>query len=609
MHPALSLSRLSILPFSARRVANVATNESTPDQLVLDALGKLRAMAYREPDPGQFALKLLPVLYATLDPRRMPDPDMLATESTVHLRVLSVLQAMCFLYLCLGTPDFPSAIIRELWPRTWKWVQFMDNHDCLPDSDDARCRFLSYLGLFLLNPTAAELVHATPDVRFFVARAWAGMVGLCEIDDKAIRREKYLEFSFTIVGFLDACRLFPQHFEELADGAGGSLHDLAALVVRYIIVLIRGFDASEEPSTDQLLTCFLRVLSFIRSGSDIFSRRLAASGLIRVLTQALISLADAGTSPEVRDTLGACLLQLNLIFDDVHTPQLLEAIKAGLLRAIILCSARHGSQEYISFPLNHFLSTVLIESTLEYPIMISLASALPEALAIENTRGFRTSPCFEKWQFFAALATERLRFLKEFQSRYISMRACDNWERPSSVAPHAGHTCTVLAIAKRSLGKITATASDAHAADRNDRFYNFALLRDYQTRKLTILLEKLKYIHLHGDTNFCVVMEYVCGRCTPRVEPIEEWKHVDHPSRARSAGRVEMHVARFVGGAEPIELPLVLRCNTSALTDGLVRIAREIPAGADVAQLEKLFSDLYEEVQSLAKMEVLETYS
>ncbi|KAJ7440060.1 hypothetical protein B0H11DRAFT_1933947 [Mycena galericulata] len=143
------------------------------------------------------------------------------------------------------------------------------------------------------------------------------------------------------------------------------------------------------------------------------------------------------------------------------------------------------------------------------------------------------------------------------------------------------------------------------------RFQNFAILRDYQTQKLTILLEKLKYIHLNGDTNFCVVMEYVCGRCTPRVEPIEEWKHVsvDHPSLARTAGRVEMHVARFVDALEPLELPLLLRCNTSALTDGLVRIAREIPAGVDVARLENLSSDLYEEVQSLAKIEVLETYS
>ncbi|KAJ7440061.1 hypothetical protein B0H11DRAFT_2205417 [Mycena galericulata] len=426
MHPALSLSRLSVLPFSARRVANVAINEATPDQLVLDALGKLRAMSYREPDRGQFTLKLLPVLYATLDPRRMPDPDTLSTESAVHLRVLSVLQAMGFLYPCLCTPDFPSDITRELWPRTWKWVQFIDNHDCFPDPDDARCHFLSYLGLFLLDPITAELVHATPDVRFFVARALAGMVGLCEIDDKAIRRGAYLEVNFAVVGFLDACRLFPQHFEELVDGAGGSLHELAALVVRYIVVLVRGCDISEEPARYKLLTCFLGVLNFIRSGSDIFWLSLAASGLVRALTQALISLAETGTSPEVRDVLGACLLQL--VIKDALTPQLLEAIEAGLLRAIILCSARHGSQEYIFKPLNYFLGTVLIESTFVYPLMISLASALPEAVAIQHTRGFRTSPCFEKWQFFAALATERLQFLKEFQSRYISMRACDNWE-------------------------------------------------------------------------------------------------------------------------------------------------------------------------------------
>ncbi|KAJ6540721.1 hypothetical protein B0H19DRAFT_1269270 [Mycena capillaripes] len=120
------------------------------------------------------------------------------------------------------------------------------------------------------------------------------------------------------------------------------------------------------------------------------------------------ALADAGPMPTVRKAVGTCLLQFAKSFGAGKSLKPLEALEAGLLRAIILCGAKHGSDDSISSTLNFLLQTLLIGGTLFYPFMIALGHILPEALVIEDTRGFRNSPSFEHWKFFASLTKERL---------------------------------------------------------------------------------------------------------------------------------------------------------------------------------------------------------
>ncbi|KAJ6451892.1 hypothetical protein C8R45DRAFT_1113239 [Mycena sanguinolenta] len=132
------------------------------------------------------------------------------------------------------------------------------------------------------------------------------------------------------------------------------------------------------------------------------------------------------------------------------------------------------------------------------------------------------------------------------------------------------------------------------------------MLRDYQTRKPVLLLQKLAHIHETGSTDSCVIMEYLSGRCIPRV--------VEHPLEGqiwmeRSAtGFREMHVVRFVGVDDPLEIRCLLRCNSSAQVDGLVELARLIPEGTDVAQLKELHPALFMEFQKLVNLEVVEIY-
>ncbi|KAJ6468489.1 hypothetical protein C8R47DRAFT_1302483 [Mycena vitilis] len=155
--------------------------------------------------------------------------------------------------------------------------------------------------------------------------------------------------------------------------------------------------------------------------------------------------------------------------------------------------------------------------------------------------------------------------------------------------------------------------------ERDTRFSCFLVLLDYQAHKLSLLLGKLAYIrdsqkNIHNQ--FTVVMEYIHGKCLPRVAAEDDWipllaiyPCVPHMEDTNFEG--ELHVVRFVDEEWPgtIEFPLLLRSETPVLKDGLERIAREIPVGMDILQLETLCPGVYLQFRALAQLKVVEVYS
>jgi hypothetical protein len=157
------------------------------------------------------------------------------------------------------------------------------------------------------------------------------------------------------------------------------------------------------------------------------------------------------------------------------------------------------------------------------------------------------------------------------------------------------------------------TLLDCHTDQRNNRFYRFVLLRSYQTHKPALFLQKLAHIHRTGNTDFCVVTEYVHGRFAPRVAPLTEWTHLLDEAQCIEWGatnRKEVHVVRFVEEPGTMdECFWLLRYDSAAPVEGSLRIAKQIPLGVDVVgQLADLYPELFQQVQELASMNVAETY-
>ncbi|KAJ6514333.1 hypothetical protein C8R47DRAFT_1282247 [Mycena vitilis] len=642
MHPEFQLSKLSELSVSCRRVAILAADPSAPAEVVLDAVEKVHTMLPREADPLRSAQCLLPVVYANLDLRRLPDPDLLTAD---HPRVFAVVRALDFLRYC--EPRLGRAVTRELWPLVWEWAQFIDNHECFhKDQNSVRVQFLSYFALLLKDATTKQVMYATLDVRFFVARALSDLVALSERDVTVMTSQYYSPAILSICHFLFACHDFPEHADELVVGAGGDIGDLAQLLVRYMAVIIRGLDRlgdnADGAVQERLLYTFHNAQQFMRisfrlTGGEpaLLWRSMASVGYLTVAVRALETLAAVGTIPLARQSAALCLLQIHdIINSTLKACEIAEALGAGFLRALILCVDRLGTKDaFIYEAVNSFLGSVLLGSTLVHQCMSVLPAALANALEFENISGFASSPCFEKWQVFKTTATTRQQFLGEFFS-FVSKRACDNFECDALMKEKTSikccSTCRIALYCSRKCQKVS--WKDGHraacvrlqqgrqypsrTAERLKRFQEFAVLREYQTQKHAILLQKLKYLQRYRDANYCVVMESVNGGLfTPRVAPMSEWHRValgagfHAGSKMRNSNaHLEMHVVRSIGERRTIESASFLRSGTSVVTDSVFRIANQLPPGTDFEEFEASHPTLFQEVQRIARLEVVERY-
>ncbi|KAJ7607655.1 hypothetical protein DFH06DRAFT_1379882, partial [Mycena polygramma] len=440
MHSEFLPSKLLGLPDSFRAVASLAADSSANANVVLEAVIELHAVLRRVADPVAFAGKLLPVVYANLDLQRIPDPD-LFTDSTGHPRALAAVLTMKFIHFC--SARLTSAVIRELWPRFWGWAQFIDAHEFFQaQTDFFRSQILSHIPLLLTNPATAQMVHTTPDVCFFVARALAGLVALCEQDEMEIRKLCHRTAILAVKQFLAACQDFPEHLQELVGGVGGDVDDFVLLLVRYIAVLVRGLDNNPDEGVRELLLFpFVHVHDFLcttyipatREEPVLLWTRMASVDYVAIASQALVKLAEAGTTPVVQEAVAVPLLQIHMIISNSSSKsdQIVEALEAGSLRAIVLCSARFGSHDFIPDSIRLLMGTLLLGSTLVYKSMVAFPAALQDALEAEKTPGFAASQCLREWEVLKTTVTKRLKFLDGYSS-FVAKKACDNYEGPAT---------------------------------------------------------------------------------------------------------------------------------------------------------------------------------
>ncbi|KAJ7716295.1 hypothetical protein B0H16DRAFT_1741387 [Mycena metata] len=172
-HPSLQLQSLSDLPFSVRRLATLAASGSD---------SHLSELAWRINPPRECSFRLLPVIWANLDPARIPHTEKLDSGPPTSETVAVLDIALRSLALLKQVKNVPSGVYAELWPRVRKWtellqvyyslVSFPSRVDTLPleiETDWFRVRILELISLMLSD------AGATPNIYTFLGRTWAGL--------------------------------------------------------------------------------------------------------------------------------------------------------------------------------------------------------------------------------------------------------------------------------------------------------------------------------------------------------------------------------------------------------------------------------------------------
>lgn len=353
----------------------------------------------------------LPIIHALLDPARMPPlveldddrPNPASASAMNH--GIAVLQALARLWI-----DNLNDITPSLWARTWSWLQQVDIYRyCVSDPKVAECsHFMSILLItgFYGHPATTDIVDATLGVRLVLARAWATAVA-----QKDFYVLKPLEL------FIGSSHINLAHINELIEGAGGTARHLCALVVKHIELLTSHPDHYSDARLEHLSFLGVKFCTIHQRLTPV----LLGCGVVRALVSLLLVL-----STDTRTHARGIGIAFSMLEWTVSTSPgykwIRQALKAGLLRVILVCTENNTQLDYI----NRFLRKYIPNSLAYYSVLTQLESSLLDIIdgAIPETSGVS-----EAWSGFLQLG-HRFRRLKEQYDRgeYSSMYACDNME-------------------------------------------------------------------------------------------------------------------------------------------------------------------------------------
>ncbi|KAK6969192.1 hypothetical protein R3P38DRAFT_2671213 [Favolaschia claudopus] len=646
----LTARELANIPLSLRPVAKAIADTSKPLETIATLLLDLSRRLHTGNYNGTLGSNFMPLVSALLDPARLPpESSDSPSSSTIFRDELLCASRAIFLFTC--TPTTMRSHISTLWPRIWPWLQLMDNHDCFPAECEIACGRCLMLAAFeplvqLPRSPAVKTLFRTPGFATFLVHMWKRIL-CCWTEDSAKRSSRgranrSLSPPMLLTPFLRCCFEFPDIVDELVEGAGG-MDELAALIFQHIQLIHREGEVLLADEANMNLAVFgecVESMDVAKNFVDYLGHStpsawvaLVGAGYFGLAADMFTSFATSASNHPPRSVLAAWQYLQHIIglLPHVDSERLVTAVESGFVLACRICGSNvfaQGIQTVEEFAPLDFVLSFVAQATCDYRALCAMADSLFMALEFDESPENPDAPAiWTGWFEFKALIQSRLQLLEEFESKDVSSnRACWNIECPRLKVPktslrkcarchlalYCSTDCQKSAWKTYSHRSLCRSATAGTKSDHRDtRFSLFLTLRDYQAHKTTILLQQLAYIKRTGDTECCVVMQYTSGRCTPAVVALASKAKIweSHPSAAWEAdeGRKELHVVCFhTGGGE--SLALVLRRSTSAVLDGLVAVAQEIPEGVDVMQLAVTEPVLFERVRALAGLDVVETY-
>ncbi|KAJ6490240.1 hypothetical protein C8R47DRAFT_1195796 [Mycena vitilis] len=642
MHDSLHLRNVSRLPPYLRSTALAATKGSLKDlSIVCEALTR---------DPrlctSPSALYLLPILYVNLDPTTIPTADALDAITATGRCPHFIVAASVALKALRGMVDVNRMTVQveavlDLWPRIWPWMQFLHTYwEFLPTfhpDEEVKTYLANYRIVTMLreHPEARRVIYSQRGLRSIFTKAWTMIL----LDDVLADQSVAFLHSFALLAIVTNELFSPQNFQEVIDGAGGSLNRLATAVLKQMSLALASTMWSNVHSDESLHALVLGTtfLDIDDARSDEWMSLLLSRGIITYIVSAL-RLAGmtpfSGMSNDWPETFFACLCKC-LTTPPVSDVWVAEAVEAGLLHVFICCASHKG---YNTAQIEFIINQVLPGSLVSRAVIVQMKKALLDVQEISGTRRFRESTLFNSWEKLVLLANTRINTLDTWEAAgRPSYLACDNiqcgktgpkgkFKRCSGCwsANYCSSDCQSLDWQDGHRSVCADLRSerclDPEVVPSRERSFMRALIHsDYKQHWFDIAMDEIKLIRNHPNEEFYIIFDYTpLSGVMPVIQnrntlpdhgvPAHASTEVEWARLAKSNGRMRMHAMRIADGPATRLRMYPVRGGSAVFHRGLLMIAQLNPVERGMTQIEAESHDeryLRALVEEVASQEVI----
>ncbi|KAJ6506166.1 hypothetical protein C8R47DRAFT_1101452 [Mycena vitilis] len=608
MHDCVKLRNLAKIGGSLRPIAEAAAGGSAKDLLRLCSLIGTLAKT--------LAVLTLPASFANLDPAGIPDPDELdnlSTKSSERIRCADI-----SLRLVLHVVDvIPAAAYPEIWVRVWPWLDFLQTYcDNLPSFD---------AGNNLLPPNLVHHAHAaiianlaydaptknsigsTSGVRRILAMAWKDLV------EDLWGQPQYggLENANQLFHLLQPRPGNRTDFDEISEAVGGGAADFASVLVNHVARATS--QGPPDPRIGEFLSTAITALDG-GVGPSLIETAAQSFRLAPVLVTTILALYGP-LRGEAWNPVDMCLVCLmKALKCSPGYPYVVQALRAGLLRCILVTGESPGNRP--RHPDAKSTSTLIMDllnqiwpSLAHYKVLLQLKVSFPEAEELALSLPLTPNSSFsEHWRGFSSLVAARLRALENWEEESApSFKGCANALCAKIDARRRFKTCSTCQRVDYCSTQCQATDwCDGHKvmckelqiyhsqrpetiSTRGRCFMRALLTHEFSLNFASICMKQVLFMYQYPGEAFMIAFGYWSGTETlveihPKTfsDAAQGWDP-DLPAQfaraEKSEGRLQVHIVFTVEGQMRRVRVVPLHTTSSALRDGLQRVAESIPDG------------------------------
>ncbi|KAJ7831075.1 hypothetical protein B0H13DRAFT_2113661 [Mycena leptocephala] len=456
--------------------------------------------------------------------------------------------------------------------RAWPWMEFIHtyrNHlPAVPVLQNLRSVYSIFVcttDLLKGDAVTSRQIDATPGVRSIVVRAWALSLAAEDPGNDIAFRPLCQQIARSAL-FLDATT-----FEAGIEGAGGSLNDLAELLVRHLRFVVD--DSGTPEATIIHLAPVFRVLCAPPVLDDpVFADVLTDHGIIPLLAQVSIRVSLPAFHSE-EDLLSGCLVRLLKYTAKPSGHDLLaHSLGAGLLQAIV-ARCRHSMSQKLKDIVTVFL--MFLTSAMVFLSVLQQVDVAMEDLSITSLDSLKGLVLFDKWSsFWRILERGRSVMVKYRKLKDGASRACDNMECGAIIpktrlrrcsgcltSVYCSPQCQLWDWRRDGHRRVCDTlygCRSGHIRQTDKAFLRALIHHDYMERRDSIWLWQMRYIRRESHTMPLVMFDY-----TVPFLPVQ------------SRGRMQMHLVKVKHGSSTRHLVFPLRSTTGEVVAALRRLAAD----------------------------------